>query len=269
MKRYILFILSVFILGCATNQDLKRVQRCLGDEILEIRQDQFALRKDVEKYIEIGSSLRSSQAEIGADMVDLRDEVQELRGEIESLKRDVQTRCEDEGRSKQLSYISFRLNYIESFLGIEKKAEPAGGSGNREKGDIPSKATQEKKTDKEAFYVEAYRTFKEGKYDQATVKFQKFLKLFPQTEYSDNAQFWIGECYFLKGEYEKAILEYEKVIKNYPGGNKVSHALLKQGLAFLKIGDKPSAKLILQQVMRDFPNTNQARIARARLVEIK
>ena len=57
--------------------------------------------------------------------------------------------------------------------------------------------------------------------------------------------------------------------KNFPEGNKVPYALLKQGLSFLKLGDKASAKLLLQQVAKDFPNTSQARIARAKLLEVK
>jgi len=59
------------------------------------------------------------------------------------------------------------------------------------------------------------------------------------------------------------------VTKNFPDGNKVPYALLKQGLSFLKLGDKASAKLLLQQVIKDFPNTSQARIARAKLLEIR
>jgi TolA-binding protein len=35
------------------------------------------------------------------------------------------------------------------------------------------------------------------------------------------------------------------------------------------LGDKESARLLLQQVMKDYPNTNEARIARAKLQEIK
>ncbi len=92
-----------------------------------------------------------------------------------------------------------------------------------------------------------------------------FLKQYPNTEFSDNAQFWIGECYYFEKKYEKAIIEYDKVIKNFPEGNKVPYALLKQGLSFLQLGDKASAKLLLQQVIKDFPNTSQARIARTRL----
>jgi TolA-binding protein len=64
-------------------------------------------------------------------------------------------------------------------------------------------------------------------------------------------------------------LEYEKVIKDYPQGNKVPNALLKQGFSFLNLGDKSSAKLLLEQVAKNYPGTNQARMARAKLAEIK
>ncbi len=128
---------------------------------------------------------------------------------------------------------------------------------------------QAKKQDKEKAYSAAYQIFKEGNYDKARTEFQNFLAAYPDSEYSDNAQFWIGECYFFEQKYEQAILEYEKVAKNYPNGNKVPYALLKQGLSFLKLGDKTSAKLLLQQVIKDYPNTNQARIARSKLQEIK
>ncbi len=262
---FVFFIVSVF--GCATNQDLKKVQQNLRGEIL-------VLQQDVEKnVVESNNSLRKGQADISADMTDLRDDVQKFRGVVEELNRDVQTLRKEKNDgvaiSKQLNEISFRINYIENFLGIGEKKKPLEGVEKKEKGDITPKDTTKENVDKEAAYSAAYKTFKEGQYDGARVQFQRFLKLFPDTEYSDNAQFWIGECYFFKKDYEKAILEYQKVIKNYSQGNKVSYALLKQGQSFLKLGDKSSAQLLLQQVIKDYPNTNQAKIARAQLTKIK
>lgn len=118
-------------------------------------------------------------------------------------------------------------------------------------------------------YAAAYQTFKGGNYSKAREAFQGFLAAHPSGEYADNAQFWIGECYFFEKKYEKAILEYEKVTKKFPSSNKVPYALLKQGISFHNLGDKASAKLLLQQVIREYPNTSQARIARSKLQEIK
>lgn len=266
LKKHVFLLLAFFVVsvfGCATDRDLSTVRQDLKREIFVLQEE----NKESDK------SLRKGQADICADMTDLRDDVQKFRGIVEELNRDVQTdrkaKSADEDIGKKLSEISFRISYIENFLGIEKKKETLKSSGKDVKRDVTQKGVTGKKTNKETAYAAACKTFKKGKYNRARVEFQKFLKQFPDTEYSDNAQFWIGECYFFEKEYEKAILEYEKVIKNYSRGNKVSYALLKQGLSFSKLGDKSSAKLLLQQVIKDYPNTNQAKIARAELAEIK
>jgi tol-pal system protein YbgF len=159
------------------------------------------------------------------------------------------------------------MNVIENLLEI-------GSSANQTlKGEKVVSADSKKavtgKTEEELAYNSAYEAFKEEKYEKAREGFQSFLKQYPNTEYSDSAQFWIGESYYFERKYEQAILEYEKVIKDYPQGNKVPHALLKQGLSFLNMGDKSSGKLLLEQVAKNYPGTNQARMARAKLAEIK
>ncbi len=118
-------------------------------------------------------------------------------------------------------------------------------------------------------YRDAYETFQRGDLEGARKKFEAFLSQYPHTELSDNAQFWIGETYFLKKDYERAILEYEKVIVKYPEGDKVPSALLKQGLAFLELGDKTNGRSLLKRVTERYPKTEQAEIARKRLESIK
>jgi len=172
--------------------------------------------------------------------------------------------------AEKLTSAAFKINFVENFLGIGKKDATVEAA---EKGNRPANGRHKDvlngKSEIEALYAAAYETFKEGKYEKARTEFQNFLKLHPRTEYSGNAQFWIGECYYNEQQYEKAILEYEKVVTSFPEGNKVPYALLKQGLSFEQLGDKTSARMFLQQVIRDYPNTNQAGVARAKLLEIK
>ncbi|MBM4277788.1 MAG: tol-pal system protein YbgF [Deltaproteobacteria bacterium] len=118
-------------------------------------------------------------------------------------------------------------------------------------------------------YKDAYETFQRGDLDGGRRKFEAFLKQYPNMELSDNAQFWIGETYYLKKDFEKAILEYEKAIVKYPEGDKVPSALLKQGLAFLELGDKTNARNLLRRVTDRYPQTEQAEIAKKRLETIK
>jgi tol-pal system protein YbgF len=260
--------------GCATTDDLKALRselnRGVEEKVAVIDDNLASLKKEQEKNSEVLAQIRKGSANTGADVSELRDNLQQLRGQVEALRKDVarSTKKEDDYKEK-FDNLILKINFIENFLEIGRKdslVEP----GDRGKAAGSAGAKDPARTqDKQVLYSTAYQIFKEGNYDKARTEFRNFLALYPESEYSDNAQFWVGECYFFEKNYEKAILEYEKVAKNFPGGNKVPYALLKQGLSFLKLNDKTSAKLILQQVIKDFPNTNQARIARSKLQEIK
>jgi tol-pal system protein YbgF len=261
----LLALCLMYISGCATTDDLRRVQGEMDQKTLALKGEDANIRKDIEKLNETLTLLRKTRAEIGADVTELRDEIQKLKGITEGLQKDLTVQKDNKDLRDKLDQVSFKINFMEHFLGIGKKENHTEATDrvSRAAGKNASKG----KMDKESFYAAAYDTFKEGKYEKARMEFQNFLRQYPSSEYSDNAQFWIGESYYFEKKYEKAILEYEKVVKNYPQGNKVPYALLKQGLSFLSLGDKSSAGLILQQVIKDYPNTNQARIAREKLIE--
>jgi tol-pal system protein YbgF len=275
LNRYVfsLFVAALFaaLSGCATTDDVRRVEGNLNEKIIFLQEENARLKKDIEAGKETVKPIRKTQADIGADLIDIRDQLRALKGATEELRRELSVvKSSDRGRKEleaRLNEMMFRINFLENFIGVGKKGE----SDEDAKKDLkPSgSAGGNGKPDREKAYAFAYKEFKEGKYEEARKDFQKFLDTYPKAEYTDNAQFWIGECYYVEGKYEKAILEYEKVIKNFPNSDKVPPALLKQGLSFLNLKDKASSKLILQQVIKDYPNTNQARIARAKLAEIR
>jgi tol-pal system protein YbgF len=270
----VLLVLFFSIMGCATTSDLKAVRSELNQSMEEklsaIDANMAALKKESAKNSEALAQTRKGNANAVADITDVRDNIQQLRGQVEALRKDMaRSQKKEEEFKEKFDNIILKINFIENFLEIGKKDNLIeSGDKGKSAGNAASKDAG-KKQDKETLYSAAYQSFKDGNYDKARTEFKSFLAVYPDSEYSDNAQFWIGECFFFEKNYEKAILEYEKVAKNYPGGNKVPYALLKQGLSFLKINDKTSAKLILQQVIKDYPNTNQARIARSKLQEIK
>ncbi|MGD0021913.1 MAG: tol-pal system protein YbgF [Smithellaceae bacterium] len=259
-----LTFLAFSVAGCATTQDLKAVRSELNQKMEEKLDAMDAELATIKKTATNLESMRKGQANTAADIADLRDNIQQLRGQVETLKKDLAK------EEQAFDNLLLKINFIENFLEIGKK-DIANDTPDKNSKSTGAAATKDpvKKQDKEKAYSAAYQTFKEGNYDKARTEFQNLLVTYPNSEYSDNAQFWIGECYFFEKKYEQAILEYEKVTKNYPNGGKVPYALLKQGLSFLKLGDKTSAKLLLQQVIKDYPNTNQARIARSKLQEIK
>lgn len=295
MKKILLLPLLTVVLGCATVDELNRVQSELDRKInvlaegrvaaieekvaaidarqAALKKESAAMRVEMDKGNEAVALLRKGAAETGADLADIRDNLQQLRGQVDSLHKDLAAAAARANRKDEeykdlrdrLNNAVFKVHFIEDFLGIGKREDIVE---NGEKGEKP-KEIPKGKPDKESAYASAYEFFKDEKFDKAIEAFQNYLKAYPDTEYSDNAQFWIGESYYFQKKYENAILEYEKVVKNYPEGDKVPYALLKEGITFLNLGDKASAKLILQRVIKDYPNTNQARAAKAKLLTIK
>jgi tol-pal system protein YbgF len=271
MKKWIVPLTLVFLVwlgGCATSVDLKKTQRDYdskmssqqGDvEKLQARFDQFE-----KNYTQTMREVRNNQANLGADLGAVRDDVRAVRGQLEEMKREFAATGRSQDMKNRLDDLSLRVGQIENSAGIGKK-EP-GGHRSETAGAEPS---VEVKADPKEDYNACYKLFRNGQYAKAREEFQKFLKQYPKTNYSDNAQYWIGETWYVEEKYEKAIVEYEKVIKGFPTGDAVPYALLKQGMSFQKLGDKASAKIVYQQIIKKYPQTNQAKAARTRLSELK
>lgn len=131
---------------------------------------------------------------------------------------------------------------------------------------IPIKATSP--VDPDELYNTAYLDYTRGNYDVAIDGFKRYLKYFPDTELSDNAQYWIGECYYTKKMYPDAILEFDKVIKNYSQGNKVVSALYKIGLSYESMDEVKKAKENYKNVFDNYPNSPEAKLARERYLAL-
>jgi len=223
-----------------------------GDAELQARFDRFE-----KSNAEAMRDIRTGQANLGADLGAVRDELRTLRGQVEAAGRNPDV-------TKQLDDLAIRVANLEDSLKSGRK-EPGGQRAEAADGEPPAEA----KADPKAAYDACYKLFKDGQNAKAREGFQKFLKQYPKTSYAGSAQFWLAETWYVEEKYEKAIVEYEKVMKGYPTSDKVPYALLKQGMAFQKLGDNGSAKIVYQQIVKKHPQTNQAKVARTKLAEMK
>ena len=117
-------------------------------------------------------------------------------------------------------------------------------------------------------YRDAFKLLKESQYEKALEEFKSFLKIYPNSDYSSNAQYWIGEANYVMQRYEIAINEYQALLNTYPDSQKVSHALLKIGYSFTELGNIVDAKKILKDVVRQYPDTTASKLAEERLRKI-
>jgi len=286
MKGRIVFLIGLLLLGCASTKDV----RTLDNEMDKLYSQINTLRKEIDFAKNDLSDLRAENQKVKTDLSlrleNLQSEVQALSTNVEEYKELLtrpsketdRLREEMEGRLKALEERKKaqeeKIKELEDRLKSQEPKAPGPGSKpmESEKPGSMKEVLSELKGVSPGMgdlYRDAYETFHKGDLEGARRKFEAFLKQYPNTELSDNAQFWIGETYYLKKDYEKAILEYEKAIVKYPEGDKIPAAIFKQALAFSELGDKTNARNLLKRVIEKYPLSDQAQLAKKKLETLK
>ncbi|MFI5364681.1 MAG: tol-pal system protein YbgF [Candidatus Binatia bacterium] len=114
-------------------------------------------------------------------------------------------------------------------------------------------------------YREGLGLIRQGQCNQAVPKLRDFIRKNPKSDFADDAQYWIGSCYYGQHDYNRAILELNEVLLKYPKADKVPAALLMLADAFADSGDKIDARLILQKLVSDHPKSDEAERGRQKL----
>lgn len=81
-----------------------------------------------------------------------------------------------------------------------------------------------------------------------------FLSAHPKDELSGNAQYWLGESYYVRGDYNNAALAFAKGYKDYPKSAKGPDNLLKLGLSLSNLKKTQSACATFDRMSKDFPS---------------
>lgn len=114
-------------------------------------------------------------------------------------------------------------------------------------------------------YREALGLIHKGNCNQAVPKLRDFIRKNTKSDLADNAQYWIGSCYYSQRDYNRAIIELNEVLLKYPKADKVPAALIMLADAFADSGDKIDARLILQKLISDHPKSEEAEHGRQKL----
>lgn len=117
-------------------------------------------------------------------------------------------------------------------------------------------------------YQAAFGLLRERKYGEAASAFQAFVNTYPDSQLIDNAQYWLGESYYVTNEFARALVEFESVVEDYPRSRKVPDALLKIGFCQYELQDWPAARVTLSRVRAEFPDSSAASLADQRLARM-
>lgn len=117
----------------------------------------------------------------------------------------------------------------------------------------------------EDVYNAAFLRLKGGQYEEALEGFKGFLQWFPEDPLADNAQYWVGEVYYVQRHFPEALMAFNQVLVRWPSSDKVPASLLKIGFSFYELEDLRNAQSSLQRLIRDYPDSPAVTMARQRL----
>jgi tol-pal system protein YbgF len=122
--------------------------------------------------------------------------------------------------------------------------------------------------DDQTAYTRAFDQLKSGEYRAAVTQFQSFMKNYPQSSLLDNAQYWIGEAYYVTRDYDLAAKAFKAVGERWPSSRKAPDALLKLGFTQFEQKHLGEARATLTEVTQRFAGTDAARLAAERLLKL-
>ncbi|MBA2653910.1 MAG: tol-pal system protein YbgF [Gammaproteobacteria bacterium] len=199
----------------------------------------------------------------------MQQDVQQLHGQIEVQNHDL-TQLKEQVRNFYQD-LDQRITKPKQEVSTpsDKKSISAQDNTKIDSDEAASPISENNKTKELQTYETAFSLLNKKDYEKATLNFQNFIKDYPNSSYTVNAHYWLGEIFYLKNKPELANKEFQTIIANYPDNPKVGDAMLKTALIAMDAGNYSKARQNLIKVQKQFPGTTAAKIAALRLKEIK
>jgi tol-pal system protein YbgF len=113
--------------------------------------------------------------------------------------------------------------------------------------------------DPEVIYERSYESLLRRQFNDAEVGFRGFLEQHRDHSLAGNAQYWLGETYYVQGDYKQAAQAFLSGYRDFPKSRKAADSLLKLGLSLNRLGQKEQACAAYMQVDSQFPKAAEAR----------
>lgn len=227
---------AAFVVACAPFPE--RGEKPWPERVSDLERDVTKLERQLQSR---------EQLDTLATIQSIEEQQRQIRGQIEQQSHQLQ--LQQQRLQDMYQDIDRRLRALES--GEPTKSKPQQGSSQSE-------------PDARA-YQAAFDLLKEGQYGKAADAFKAFLSRYPDSQYGVNAQYWLGEAYYVSRDFDAAMKEFRQVLDNYPQSAKVADALLKIGYIHYEKGDYRQARNLFQQVIKNHDGTLAANLASQRL----
>jgi tol-pal system protein YbgF len=131
---------------------------------------------------------------------------------------------------------------------------PSSAPAARTSASVPAEEPADAGPPPQQLYERAYGYLLQKDYGTAETTFEEFLKHHPTHHLAGNAQYWLGETYFVRGQYRPAAAAFLKGYQEYAKSQKAGECLLKLAMSLQRLGQKDAACSSFNEFMTKFPN---------------
>jgi tol-pal system protein YbgF len=200
----------------------------------------------------------SSNAQLSQRLDDLQNSIRALQGRLDELEHN------NEALAKQQRDLYADLDKRLGGAAAGAGAGAAAGAATADQAGTAAGSNAPSSTE-QSVYGQAFDALKAGSYSVAITGFKDFLSNYPASSLADNAQYWLGEAYYVTHDYDSAGNAFRTVLRKWPDSRKAPDALLKLGYTQYEQKQYPAARATLTDVTRKYPGTDAAKLAGDRL----
>lgn len=199
-----------------------------------------------------------SLVELAQNLDAVQADVRKLRGRVDELENSTE---------------AMRKQQHDLYSDLDKRLGGAQGAGSGTAGSTAAGAAGSAgpaagSSVEQAVYTQAFDALKAGSYSVAITGFKDFLTSYPASPLAENAQYWLGEAYYVTRDYDSASGAFHTVLQKWPDSRKAPDALLKLGFTQYELKRYADSRKTLQEVTQKFPDSDAARLATERLKRI-
>lgn len=229
----------------------------------------LTLEQRIKHLEELNQTRNQVQADISYQLSELQREVRLLTGQVEDntfkLKQ-IQDRQRDLYRELEDRLAAVAANPPASENGSDKGTSTAVTPVEQNNTQISD--SQKNNVGAGRQFEAAFELVRNRKYDEALIAFDEFLIKHPNSNYSDNARYWMGQVYLVQGKLAEAEVQFTALISEFPSSAKVNVAKLKLGDIYLKSERWAEAREQYTQVLNSSKGSQQ-QLARKGLDKLK
>jgi tol-pal system protein YbgF len=261
MNRFLaaLALVALAATGCATRGSVRQAQEDLAAaraDVTDLRLTQELSTRELARTV---GELRALDARIAEAQAALREtgaELSRLRARVDTVELELR-----EAKAQVAS--APPLTPPTPPPGVAVTAAPTPTMPTP--GDRPPRPEALQPDGPEQAYNAAMATFRAREHGQAVLDLLDFIAKYPKHPLAANAQYWIGEAYYVQRDFRQALLEFQRVVDAAPTSAKAADALLKVGLCHTNLREAPRAHAAWQRVIHDYPSSEAAVKARGLL----